>query len=109
MNPILLVELFDVWGLDFMGFSISWNELRYIHVAVDYVSKWVEDISLSNYEEKSVIAILKRVSSQDLVHYGRLLAGGSHLCNRLLKVLIDKSGVCHVVATSYHPQSSRQV
>jgi len=37
---ILEVELFDIWGIDFMGpFSPSYNNLS-ILVAVDYVSKW---------------------------------------------------------------------
>jgi hypothetical protein len=38
----LQIELFDVWGIDYMGpFSKSKN-YEYISVAVDYVSKWVE-------------------------------------------------------------------
>ena len=42
MHPILEVELFDLWGIDFMGpFPASYNNL-YIFLAVDYVSKWVE-------------------------------------------------------------------
>ena len=39
MHPILEVELFDLWGIDFMGpFSSSYNNL-YILLAIDYVSK----------------------------------------------------------------------
>ena len=39
MHPILEVELFDLWGIDFMGpFPASYNNL-YILLAVDYVSK----------------------------------------------------------------------
>ena len=42
LNPILMVEIFDVWGIDFMGpFSNSF-ENEYIFIATDYVSKWVE-------------------------------------------------------------------
>ncbi|RVW20398.1 putative mitochondrial protein [Vitis vinifera] len=38
MNPILIVDIFDVWGIDFMGpFPMSFG---YILVGVDYVSKW---------------------------------------------------------------------
>ena len=41
LNPILVVELFDVWGIDFMGpFPTSYGH-TYILVGVDYVSKWV--------------------------------------------------------------------
>ncbi|KAI5351515.1 hypothetical protein L3X38_004406 [Prunus dulcis] len=45
LNNILVVELFDVWGIDFMGpFPSSFGYI-YILVAVDYVSKWVEAIA----------------------------------------------------------------
>ena len=40
-TPIFVVELFDVWGIDFMGpFPSSFGN-EYILLAVDYVSKWV--------------------------------------------------------------------
>ena len=38
-NPILVVDLFDVWGINFIGpFSVSFGYI-YILVEVDYVSK----------------------------------------------------------------------
>ena len=38
----LQVEIFDAWGVDFMGpFPMS-EQCEYILVEVDYVSKWVE-------------------------------------------------------------------
>ena len=41
VNSILKIELFNVWGIDFMGpFPSSFGN-QYILVAVDYVSKWV--------------------------------------------------------------------
>lgn len=42
-NPILEVEVFDIWGIDFMGpFNPASYGNQYILVAVHYVSKWVE-------------------------------------------------------------------
>jgi hypothetical protein len=38
----LQLELFDVWGIDFMGPFQKSQDCEYILVAVDYVSKWVE-------------------------------------------------------------------
>ena len=44
LNLILEVELFDVWGIDFMSpFPNSFGH-QYILLHVDYVSKWVEAI-----------------------------------------------------------------
>ena len=36
------VELFDVWGIDYMGPFPKSFDVEYILVAVDFVSKWVE-------------------------------------------------------------------
>ncbi|KAL5764432.1 hypothetical protein ACOSP7_016795 [Xanthoceras sorbifolium] len=38
----LVVELFYVWGIDFMGSFPTSFRYNYILVAVDYISKWVE-------------------------------------------------------------------
>ncbi|GJZ99464.1 RNA-directed DNA polymerase, eukaryota, reverse transcriptase zinc-binding domain protein [Tanacetum coccineum] len=41
-NSIQVCEIFDVWGIDFMGPFPSSKGNKYILVAVDYLSKWVE-------------------------------------------------------------------
>nr|GEU31050.1 reverse transcriptase domain-containing protein [Tanacetum cinerariifolium] len=41
-NSIQVCEIFDVWGIDFMGPFSSSRGNKYILVAVDYLSKWVE-------------------------------------------------------------------
>ncbi|RDY12118.1 hypothetical protein CR513_03144, partial [Mucuna pruriens] len=33
---------------------------------------------------------------------------GSHFCNRVMSSLLDKYGVVHRIATSYHPQTNGQ-
>jgi hypothetical protein len=44
MPPILIlqIDIFDVWGIDFMGPFPNLERCEYNFVAVDYVSKWVE-------------------------------------------------------------------
>ena len=44
MNYSLVIEPFDVLGLDYMGPFPSSNGYTHILVAVDYVTKWVEAI-----------------------------------------------------------------
>ena len=59
LNPILIVELFDVWGIDFMGpFPTSFG-YTYILVGVDYVSKWVEAMPCRAVVHKAVLKLLK--------------------------------------------------
>ncbi|GKC29592.1 reverse transcriptase domain-containing protein [Tanacetum coccineum] len=41
-NPIQVCEIFNIWGIDFMGPFSSSRGNRYILVAVDYVLKWVK-------------------------------------------------------------------
>ncbi|GJU22186.1 reverse transcriptase domain-containing protein [Tanacetum coccineum] len=42
LNLIQVCEIFDIWGIDFMGPFPSSRGNKYILVAVDYLSKWVE-------------------------------------------------------------------
>ena len=59
MHTILEVELFDLWGMDFMGpFPPSYNNL-YILLAVDYVSKWVEAIPTRTNDARVVAQFLR--------------------------------------------------
>ena len=92
LNPILIVDLFYVWGIDFMGpFPMSFG-YSYILVGVDYVSKWVENI-FSRFGVPKVI----------------ISDGDTHFCNKPFETLLAKYGVKHKVATPYHPQTSGQV
>jgi hypothetical protein len=55
LQNILMVELFDVWGIDFMGpFPNSYGNL-YILVGVDYVSKWVEAVPSKTNDHKVIV------------------------------------------------------
>ncbi|RVX11293.1 hypothetical protein CK203_019604 [Vitis vinifera] len=66
LNPILIVDLFDVWGIDFMRpFPMSFG-YSYILVGVDYVSKWVEAIPCKHNNHKWFSSFSRRTSSQDL-------------------------------------------
>ncbi|CAM8887266.1 unnamed protein product [Rhodiola kirilowii] len=57
--PILVNDVFDIWGLDFMGpFPVSCG-YTYILVAVDYVSKWVEAKATRCDGAKTVIEFLR--------------------------------------------------
>ncbi|CAA7030191.1 unnamed protein product [Microthlaspi erraticum] len=110
-NPILEVEVFDVWGIDFMGpFEPPSHGNRYILVAVDYVSKWVEAIASPTNDAKVVLKLFKSII---FPRYGvpRVVISdrGSHFINKVFENLLKKYGVKHKVATPYHPQTSGQV
>ena len=57
LTPI--IEIFDCWGIDFMGpFPPSCGYL-YILLSVDYVSKWVEAIPTRTNDHKFVLKFIK--------------------------------------------------
>ena len=49
----LQVEIFDVWGVDFMGPFLMSEQREYILVVVDYMSKWVEALPCVAADSKS--------------------------------------------------------
>ena len=110
LNPILVVELFDVWGIDFMRpFPTSFG-YTYILVGVDYVSKWVEAMPCRVANHKAVLKFLKdNIFSRFGVPKTIISDGGSHFCNKPFENLLSMYGVKHKVATPYHPQTSGQV
>ncbi|CAN6568075.1 unnamed protein product [Malus baccata var. baccata] len=108
-TPIFSVEIFDVWGIDFMGpFPPSFG-FTYILLAVDYVSKWVEAKATRTNDLKVVADFVK---TNIFARFGmpRVLIsdGGSHFCNRTIEALLKKYKVTHKVSTPYHPQTNGQ-
>ncbi|KAH9745636.1 hypothetical protein KPL70_004147 [Citrus sinensis] len=110
LNPILVVEIFYVWGIDFMGsFPPSFGH-QYILVAVDYVSKWVEAIPCRTNDHKVVIGFLKsNIVSRFGFPRAIISDGGAHFCSKAFKALLTKYSITHKVVTPYHPQTSGQV
>ncbi|GJR46331.1 reverse transcriptase domain-containing protein [Tanacetum coccineum] len=58
-NAIQVCEIFDVWGIDFMGPFPSSRGNKYILVAIDYLSKWVEAKALPTNDARVVVKFLK--------------------------------------------------
>ena len=110
LNNILEMELFDIWGVDFMEpFTLSFSNL-YILVAVDYVSKWVEVVALPTNDAKVELNFLRRhVFTRFDTPLAIISDEGTYFCNKLFAGLLAKYGVTHKVATRYHPQTSGQV
>ncbi|GKA84980.1 reverse transcriptase domain-containing protein [Tanacetum coccineum] len=84
-NSIQVYEIFDVWGIDFMGPFPSSRGNKYILVAVDYLSKWI----------RAPRCHLRNVDT--------------HFCNDQFAKVMLKYGVTHRLSTAYHPQKSGQV
>ena len=102
--PILVVEIFDVWDIDFMRpFPSSYGKL-YILLAVDYVSKWVEAKATHTNDSKVVCDFLKsNIFTRFRTPRAILNDGGSHFCNRTFEAFLRKYCISQKIATPYHP------
>ena len=110
LKGILEVEIFDMWGIDFMGPFPSALGYKYILVMMDYVSKWVEAMPTLTNNARVVKKMLKKVIFPRFGTPRALISdGGSHFDNNVIEALLKKYGVTHKVATPYHPQTSGQV
>ncbi|XP_075087651.1 uncharacterized protein LOC142169655 [Nicotiana tabacum] len=103
LNSILLYEIFDVWGIDFMDpFPLS--------VAIGYVSKWVEAIPTRTNDARVVCEFLRK---NIFTHFGtpRVIINdnGSHFVNKQFAALLSKYEVTHKTGTPYHAQTSGKV
>ncbi|XP_070002370.1 uncharacterized protein [Nicotiana sylvestris] len=90
MNPIQEIEVFDVWEKDFMEPFVSSYCNKYILVVVDYVSKWMEAVSLPTNATKGVMGFLRR---NIFIRFGnpreKISENGTHLCNRAFTKLVE--------------------
>ena len=57
LNPIIMVEIFDVWTINFMGLFPSSFVNEYILLTVDYVSKGVDAIPSRSTDAKIVMKL----------------------------------------------------
>nr|GEV56021.1 reverse transcriptase domain-containing protein [Tanacetum cinerariifolium] len=108
-NSIQVCEIFDVWGINFMGPFPSSKGNKYILVTVDYLSKWVEAKALPTNDARVVVKFLKSLFSRFGTSKAIISDIGTHFCNDQFSRVMLKYGVTHRLSTAYHPQTRGQV
>ena len=110
MNNIVGVEIFDVWGIDFMGpFSSSYNN-SFIFLVIDSVSKWVEAIATPTNDSKVVLRFLKTNNFSSFDTPRSITNGEGTKCfNKAFTSLLAKYGVKHQIENAYHLETNGQV
>ena len=106
---IQTVEIFYIWGIDFMGPFPSFFGNKYILVAVEYFSKWPEAQAFSTNNAKVVTNFLKKLFARFGAPKALISDRGTHFCNTQLEKVLKRYGVNHRFSTPYHPQTSGQV
>ncbi|GKC40758.1 reverse transcriptase domain-containing protein [Tanacetum coccineum] len=108
-NAIQVCDIFEVWGIDFMGPFPSFRGNKYILLAVDYLLKWVEAKVLPTNDTRVVYKFLKSLFTRFGTPRAIISDRGTHFCNDQFSKVMLKYGVTHRLSIAYHPQTSRQV
>nr|GEX56879.1 reverse transcriptase domain-containing protein [Tanacetum cinerariifolium] len=93
-TTIKVCEIFDVWGIDFMGPFSSSRGNKYIPVAVDYLSKWVEAKALPTNDARVVCKFLKYLFARfDLLVPSLVImtSGQVEVSNRGFKRILERT------------------
>jgi len=103
----LQVELFDVWGIDYMGSFPKSHNCEYILVAVDYVSKWVEAMTCRANAKHTRKMFQEIILSRFGIPRMVIIHGGSHFIESAFRNFLKKLrskwlGPYHVIDTSPH-------
>nr|GEU57246.1 reverse transcriptase domain-containing protein [Tanacetum cinerariifolium] len=108
-NSIQICEIFDVWGIDFMGPFPSSRRNKYILVAVDYLSKSVEAKALPTNDAQVVCKFLKSLFARFGAPRAIISDRGTYFCNDQFAKVMLKYGVTYRLSIAYHQQTSGQV
>ena len=111
-HPILPLEPFQKWGLDFLGPIKPKGQkigARYILVAIDYATKWVEAVALRDNKAASVAKFLyKGIMTRFGCPIELVLNQGVHFLNSVIEELTSKHMILHKKSTPYHPRANGQ-
>jgi transposase InsO family protein len=109
LNYNLQIDLFDVWGIDFIGPFKNSCGYEYILVMVDYVSKWVEAMPCRRASTEESITMIKNVIFPRFGTPRILISdGGTHFTRKNFKKFLSNLGIEHRVSRAYHPQTKEQ-
>ncbi|GJW24451.1 reverse transcriptase domain-containing protein [Tanacetum coccineum] len=86
-NAIQVCEIFDVWGINFIGPFPSSRGNKYILVAVDYLSKWVEAKALPTNDARVVYGVTHHLATA----YHPQTSGQVEVSNRGLKRILERT------------------
>jgi len=112
LNVISSPWPFSMWGIDMIGRiePKASNGHRFILVAIDYFTKWVEAASYANVTKQVVVRFIK---NNIICRYGVpnkiITDNGTNLNNKMMKELCDDFKIEHHNSSPYRPQMNGAV
>ena len=82
----LQIDMFDVWGINYMGPFQRSGDAEFILVAVDYVSKWVEALPCPAADSKHAMKMFHEGMFPKFCTPRMVISdGGSHFIDKSFK------------------------
>ena len=109
LNTTLPAEPFMKWGLDFVGLVKKTRHTgkRYILVATDYTTKWVEARALrKNSAQETAQFLYEAILTRFRCPLHLVSDQGSHFLNGTIQVLTEHFLLRHTTSTTYYPQGN---
>jgi ribonuclease HI len=110
-TPIPVTCPFDKWGIDIVGpFPTGKGQKKFLIVAIEYFTKWVEAEPVETITEKRVIDFLwKNIICRFGLPRELISDNGTQFCGRELISLCNELKIQQNFASVGHPQSNGQV
>ena len=112
LTPILAQTPFEKWGIDFVGPikpPSREGQKRYILVATEYVTKWVEALATKTDDAETVA---KFIYEHIITRFGcpkEIVSDrGTHFINDTIEKMLQKYFIKHRKSSPYHPRANGQ-
>src|SRR3954465_8022490 len=108
LHPIPVHSPFYQIGIDFVGpLPRTQRGKKYIIVAMDYLTKWPEARAVSEATAEATVNFLyEQIICQHGCPQIILSDRGTHFNNNMVKKLMEKFKINHLLSTPYHPQTN---
>jgi hypothetical protein len=94
----LQIELFDAWGIDYMGPFPKSKNYEYILVVVDCVSKWVEAMPCRAADARNSKKMFEEIIFPRFGVLRMVISdGGTHFTDKGFHRYLIKHGICHML------------
>lgn len=108
LHPIPVGQPFERIGIDIVGpLNRTARAKKYIVVAIDYLTKWPEAKAIP---EATADQVAKFIYEQIICQHGcpqKILSDrGTHFNNEMIRCLLQKFEINHILSTPYHPQTN---
>jgi transposase InsO family protein len=111
MFPVITVEPFTKWGIDYITYHPpSARGHRYIIVAVDYFTKWVEAMpTFKDDGETTTLFLFNKIIARFNVLKEIVTDHENQFLNKMMSELTSKLGLRQEHSSPYYPKANGQV